>query len=591
MVPLYFGRPDRPLFGLYHPARADRQGAPRDDRQSLPRDAGVVLCNAFGHEELNGHRSMRHLASLLADAGLPALRFDYDATGDSAGDDREGGRVAAWRASIVQAAEALRAEAGVSRVVLAGLRMGALLALVAAREVGADGLVLWNPVVSGRMHARELLRLHKMLFPRPKGDAAPPADEEALGFVLSKETAADLGKLDALALAEKPAGSCLVIGGNDQPAEDKLLDKLRELGMEVEYRHLPGHRFLVTDPHRSEVPGEMLSAIVDHLSSRYPESGEAKAASELPAVVSGGPGGEQAWLFGAPGRRFGVLTPAKEKGDRPAIVLMNAGSIHHIGPNRAFVRMARRWADLGYPVLRMDLSGIGESAPGEGSPENVPYPRDAVKDAQAAMTALQEAGVARRFILSGLCSGADIAFRAGVIDRRVAGAWMINPQAFYFESSDALKGFMKAELEAQYYESGLWDLERWKKMIRGQVDLLHIAGVMRGKVESAVKRRIGRLFGERAGSAPQTPESRDVIADLRSMAARGVDTFLLCSEDDPGLIYLEKYFGSGLQEISGARGFRREVALGTDHTFTPVWSQDRLSDILTEHLLKVHGQR
>ena len=69
---------------------------------------------------------------------------------------------------------------------------------------------------------------------------------------------------------------------------------------------------------------------------------------------------------------------------------MNAGSIHRVGPNRSFVRMARRFADLGYPVLRMDLSGIGDSPAPAGCVENLPYPRDAILDAQAAMTALAE---------------------------------------------------------------------------------------------------------------------------------------------------------------------------------------------------------
>lgn len=582
MVPLYFGPSDRPLFGMYHPAG-----------EGLPRPAGVVLCNPFGHEELHGHRSMRHLAERLAAAGFPSLRFDPDATGDSAGDDREGERVAAWRASIGEAAGALRAKAGVSKVVLLGLRAGALLALVSAAETGADRLVLWFPVTSGRAHARELLRLHKMLFPKPKGATTPPEDEEALGYVLRKDTAADLGKLDALAITQKPADGCLVIGGNDNPSEDKLLAALRGLGATVEYTHLPGHPFLVTDPHRSDVPEPMLQAIVDYLSAQYPASGDggspaSAASAEVPDITDGGPGGERVWLFGGPKPRFGVLTPPKEKkGSRPAIILMNAGSIHHVGPSRMFVRMARRWADLGYPVLRMDLSGIGESPVGEGSPENVPYPRDAVQDAQAAMTALETEGVASRFILTGLCSGADIAFRAGVVDRRVAGAWMINPQAFYFPSSDALKEFLSAELQAQYYQGGLRDLERWKKMIRGEVDLLRIAGIMRAKVEAAVKRRLARLFGDRV-SAAQSPEAKDVIRDLRSMTDRGVDTFLLNSEDDPGLVYLRKYFGEGLSDLTGARGFRREVVTGTDHTFTPVWSQDILSDMLTEHLLARH---
>lgn len=598
MEPLYFGSPARPLFGAFHPTRSARH-----------RGAAVVLCGPFGHEELHAHRAQRHLAERLSDAGFPALRFDYDATGDSAGDDREGGRVAAWRDSVLAAVSAIREKTSLSRVVLVGLRAGALLALTVAASAPegqsvADRLVLWNPVLSGKAHLRELLRLHKVLFPKGKGDEPKSPYDEALGFIVRKDTLADMGKLDATVLPQKPASACLVIGGNDNPSEDKLLEALRSAGVEVEYKHLPGHPFLVTDPHKSDVPDEMLGAIVDYLSQAYPEDGESNRqapsrTTRWETTITRGPQNEEAWQIEGEKPRFGVLTLPADKpspsgdgpgpgGGKPAVILMNAGSIHRVGPNRSFVRMARRWADLGYPVLRMDLSGIGDSPAPEGCVENLPYPRDAVKDAQAAMSALESRGIATKFILSGLCSGADIAFRTAVIDRRVSGAWMVNPQAFYFPSSDTLKEYMRAELQATYYENAFWQPERWKRVLRGEVDLKRVAGVMRDKVESAVRRRVTRLFGEKTESEGK-PESRDVIADLRSIAARGADTFLLCSEDDPGLVYLQKYFGGGLDGLTGLPGYRREIVKNTDHTFTPLWSQDALSDMLTEHLQKRHG--
>ena len=607
MQPHYFGAPARPLFGAYHPP----QGPGR-------RGAGVVLCSPFGHEEAHAHRAERHLAEDLAAAGFPALRFDYDATGDSAGDDREPGRVAAWRASIEAAAAALRDKAGVDKVVLVGLRAGALLALVTAAEHGggdgadkaplADRLVLWNPVTSGRAHLKELLRLHKVLFPKEKGSEAKSDTDEALGFVVRKDTLADFGKLDVGALGARPATACLVIGGNDNPSEDKLLDKLRALGVEALYQHLPGHPFLVTDPHKSDVPEPQIAAIVAYLSGAYGAAGgDAPAGGERQwrgtTVVTSGPSSEQAWQFGGPTPRFGILTMPVDKPSppgggaapggagrsKPAVILMNAGSIHRVGPNRSFVRMARRFAELGYPVLRMDLSGIGDSPAPAGCVENLPYPRDAILDAQAAMTALAERGIADRFVLSGLCSGADIAFRTGVIDPRVAGSWMINPQAFYFPSSDSLKEFMHAEIQATYYQSAVWDLDRWKRMLRGEVDVRRIAGVLRAKVESSVRRRVARLVGDKAAADPEVkPEARDVIRDLRQMAARGTDTFLLCSEDDPGLLYLLKYFGPELATLDGTANYRKDIVKGTDHTFTPLWSQDALSDMLAEHLAKTH---
>ena len=69
-TPLYFGPASRPLFGWYHEPVA-----------KVHRALSMVICPPLGHEYLNSHRSLRHLADRCAAAGVPTLRFDYDGTG------------------------------------------------------------------------------------------------------------------------------------------------------------------------------------------------------------------------------------------------------------------------------------------------------------------------------------------------------------------------------------------------------------------------------------------------------------------------------------------------------------------------------
>ena len=90
------------------------------------------------------------LARKLEGAGYAAMRFDYAGTGDSSGEIADFG-VDAWVEDIEAAAEVLRQESGVTRIVLVGLRLGATLAALCAQRgrLRAAHVVLWDPVVDG----------------------------------------------------------------------------------------------------------------------------------------------------------------------------------------------------------------------------------------------------------------------------------------------------------------------------------------------------------------------------------------------------------------------------------------------------------
>src|ERR1700677_697466 len=68
----YFTSQGAPIFAWLH------------QRENTAHDHGVLLCPPIGHEQVHSHRSLRHLAENLADAGHRVLRVDYHGTGDSA---------------------------------------------------------------------------------------------------------------------------------------------------------------------------------------------------------------------------------------------------------------------------------------------------------------------------------------------------------------------------------------------------------------------------------------------------------------------------------------------------------------------------
>src|SRR4029453_12762043 len=87
--PHYLTQGERQLFTWHHPARPTAR-----------RGAGVVLCAPIGSEYICAYRAWRILAERLAGVGFDVFRFDYEGTGDSAGDPEEPNRLQAWLRNI-----------------------------------------------------------------------------------------------------------------------------------------------------------------------------------------------------------------------------------------------------------------------------------------------------------------------------------------------------------------------------------------------------------------------------------------------------------------------------------------------------------
>jgi uncharacterized protein len=198
--PFFFG-PAGSLFGVLHPAERARA-----------RTVGVVLCPAAGHEHLRVHRTFRNIAASLARFGFPVLRFDYSGTGDSAGDGSIA-TLAGWQADLSAAIEELKRRAGVSRVAVVGLRLGAAIAWQEAlRRTDLDLLVMWEPVIDGGRYVEQLRSLELEWLAEPARKGTPDARLAAgqlLGFPFPAQLEQELRSLD-LASGPSPASTFVV---------------------------------------------------------------------------------------------------------------------------------------------------------------------------------------------------------------------------------------------------------------------------------------------------------------------------------------------------------------------------------------------
>ncbi len=502
------------------------------------------------------------MAERLCAEGFAVLRFDFHGTGDSAGDERDPGRVEAWKRDIGAAIDEARARSGVADVSLVGLRLGATFAAeVASHRDDVASAVLWHPFLTGSAFVNETLKMHKMhRMLEPESFSGGPKEYaegvEALGFFLTRETIADLGKIDLLALPHRPAPHVLVVDAANLPSDEPLIERLRTLEADASSRHMPGHKFLISIPHKSALPTPVIDSIIEWLTATHAEAKTATPRATFAAdrmVVPHTPTGparadvvEEPLVVDGNHRLFGILVRPQDRArsDLPTIVMTNAGTVHRIGPHRIYVSMARAWAAIGFDVLRLDLSGIGDSPVAAGSDENLCYPKTGVVDCQDAMTALEAKTGAKRFIVAGLCSGGDFAYQMGIKEPRVVGVVMMNPRTFGVNDLavvDAYNG-------ARYYQESFFKKDKWRKLLSGQVDVVRVAKMLAPKVKGVALRSVKRAF-ERVNVTKHEVDPTDVPGSLRRMAMRGVDTLLVTTINDPGVDFVDVHFGNAMKNL------------------------------------------
>jgi dienelactone hydrolase len=471
------------------------------------------------------------------------------------------------------------------------------MAALAAEDLGGvEALVLWGAHGTGSGFVSEVTKAHKIHTMLEPGSfsGGPPSSEgqEALGFLLTPETVDDLSRVDLLDIKRCPARRTLIIDTANVSGAAALVNHLTGLGSAVTARHMPGQKFLIARPQDSEVPQVIIDAICGWLAEDCPlidRAGGDVVALAGPSAIADDLQ-ERATIFGGARRLFGILTtpqPGHGPSGLPAIIMLNAGSVHRMGTHRLYVSMARRWAALGFPVLRIDLSGIGDSPAAEQCPENLTYPRDSLGDVEAAMAFLTETTGIDRFVLTGLCSGGDITFQIGFRSPRVAGAIMINPRTFCVNDLNMVDSYQ----QARSYQGSLMQTDSLKRLLRGDADITRAARIVAPKVKDQVVNRARRAMSNFLGTGRQVDDAssaqareNDVPKCLRLMAERGVDTYLVVTEHDPGVDYVDSNYGREMRELPSVTGFSRTDVKGTDHTFTARWAQEYVAKAITDHL-------
>lgn len=589
--PLWLTRGGTPVAAwLYRPTNGQRR-------------VGVVLSSSIGIEALWGYSALIQWAGALAAIGVPCLRFDPPGSGDSDGTFLSEGVMPRWLSAFEEAADHLRAE-GITDVVLAGVRLGALVAAAASVQSRSRHLVAWAPYASGRAMMREMASFDQLFQHSigPNEAAVPPAGViDGAGTRFGAEFVSALEALRIQDIRFSLHASALIIPRDDVPGGSHFSDALQSAGADVAVRTASGFAGAHDVPEQRTIPVEVFAASVRWIEEEFP--GELDRTS-LPPPVTGTAGSvalvrgwqdqhycaEREVRFGDQSRLVGFLAmPVDGIVRGPGVILVNAGLIHHVGPHRQWLEMARRWATLGIPSLRIDLGGIAGSAPPTGGAINRPYPPWAVDDIAAAIALLREVpGVANDVVLVGLCAGAHNSFHAARQQSGIRAIVMIDPINYYMMDSDPLKSAeweaeWKTHAEYQWFTSRLSDPEAWRKLFSGQVKLQFVAKVLVRKALAVVSAWITILLPS-AIATRFTGQRGDLGGDLTRIVERGTAVHMIFAGNAPGLWYLRMYARRALRALPATGRFTLHIGDGADHTFSRWgwrrWLNDTITDLL-----------
>ncbi len=171
---------------------------------------------------------------------------------------------------------------------------------------------------------------------------------------------------------------------------------------------------------------------------------------------------------------FGILARPGQSAETGVIIVVG-GPQTRVGSHRQFVLLARTLAAAGFPVLRFDVRGMGDSMGEQRDFEAI------TPDIRAAIEALQTAcpGVTR-IVLWGLCDAAAAAllYMDTTRDPRVTGLCLLNP---WVRSAASLA---RTQVK-HYYGQRLLQKEFWLKLLSGRLNIARSVGELLRKISQA----------------------------------------------------------------------------------------------------------
>lgn len=184
---------------------------------------------------------------------------------------------------------------------------------------------------------------------------------------------------------------------------------------------------------------------------------------------------EQAIVFPCAGEQLLGIVAQPEQAESTGVLIIVGGPQYRGGSHRQFLLLSRALATAGYPAMRFDYRGMGDST---GELRNF----EAVEsDIAAAVDAFMAASPElERIVLWGLCdaASASLLYLHALKDERLGGLVLLNP---WVRSEATLA---RAHIK-HYYVQRLLQPEFWRKLLSGNLGIGRAIGGLLGSLKNA----------------------------------------------------------------------------------------------------------
>jgi exosortase A-associated hydrolase 1 len=274
---------------------------------------------------------------------------------------------------------------------------------------------------------------------------------------------------------------------------------------------------------------------------------------------------EQGLVFNSGNNRLVGVVAIPEHDANVGVLIMVGGPQYRVGSHRQFTLLARGLTAAGFPSLRFDYSGMGDS---EG--DRLGFEKTG-EDVSAAIDAFIECvpGVAR-VVLWGLCDAASSAMMLAHRDSRVKGMVLLNPWVHTGEYSPEVK-------LSHFYRPLFTDQDHWRRLFSGKIQLLP---ALKELVQDALA-LLGKL---RPRGRPKHSQRHFIDEMLEGFQRFQYDVLLILSENDltakefTTLVSSDKNWKSALHKP----GVEVHTITGADHTFSQRSAQEQVSQMTIE---------